>query len=112
MQRRYFPRGEEIVSFISEAGFENFVEHYIFKPTLSTKIRLNELISRELKERDLVSPDENLQKIAEKRLNELNNFLRIELTEEQKKVIGFKDEGGNILISNINKAIISATKPL
>lgn len=111
VQRRYFPRGEEIANFIADVGFENFVEHYVFKPTLNTKIRLNEFISRELKEKRLTSPDENLQKVAQERLDGLNNFLRVELTEEQKKIVGFKDEGDNILIDNINKAIVSMTKP-
>lgn len=112
VQKRYFPRREEIISSISKAGFENFIEHYIFKPQLNTKVRLDELISRELKEKGLAKPDETLQRLAEKRLNDLNNFLRVELAEEQKRIIDFSDQGDNIIIRNIDKAIVSATKPL
>ena len=64
-ERRYFPRGDEIRGIITDAGFTNFNEHYVFSPVLSTKVRLGELISRELKEQDLTEPNESLQKIAQ-----------------------------------------------
>jgi hypothetical protein len=50
--------------------------------------------------------------LGEQRLKELNDFFRNELSDEQKKIINFKDEGDNIIIYNIDKAIISANKPL
>lgn len=111
-QKRYFPRGDEIMSSIINAGFENFIERYVFNPVLETKVRLGELVSRELKEGGLSEPDIALGKIATQRLNALNDFFRNELTDEQKKIINFKDEGDNIIIYNIDKAIVSATKPL
>lgn len=111
-QKRYFPRADEIMSSITSSGFENFIEHYIFNPVLETKVRLSELISREIKEKGLVEPNEELKRLGEQRLKELNDFFRNELSDEQKKIINFKDEGNNIIIYNINKAIISANKPL
>lgn len=111
-RKRYFPRGDEIMSAIIGAGFENFIEHYIFNPVLETKVRLGELVSRELKEGGLSEPDTALEQIATQRLNALNDFFRNELTDEQKKIINFKDEGDNIIIYNIDKAIVSAIKPL
>lgn len=111
-QKRYFPRADEIMSSITSSGFENFIEHYIFNPVLETKVRLSELISREIKERGLVESNEELKRLGEQRLKELNDFFRNELSEEQKKIINFKDEGDNIIIYNIDKAIISANKPL
>jgi ubiquinone/menaquinone biosynthesis C-methylase UbiE len=111
-QKRYFPRGDEIMSSVINAGFENFIEHYVFNPILETKVRLGELVSRELKESGLSEPDTALEEIATQRLNALNDFFRNELNDEQKKIINFKDEGDNIIIYNIDKAIVSATKPL
>ncbi len=111
-QKRYFPRGEEIKEIIDSAGFENFTEHYVFQPILGTRIRLNELISRELKESGQSEATADLQKKAEERVDALNNFFRNELTQEQKEVINFKDEGDNIVIYNIDKAIVSAIKPV
>lgn len=111
-QKRYFPRADEIMSSITSSGFENFIEHYIFNPVLETKVRLSELISREIKEKGLVEPNEELKRLGEQRLKELNDFFRNELSDEQKKIINFKDEGDNIIIYNIDKAIISANKPL
>ncbi len=112
VQKRYIPRSDEIREAMANSGFGNFTEHYIFNPVLGTKVRLRELISRELKEAGLSEPDENLQKIAEERLDSLNEFLRKELTDEQKNIINLKDDGDNMIISNIDKAIMSATKPL
>ena len=111
-QTRYFQRGDEIMSELITAGFENFIEHYIFNPVLGTKVRLSEFISRELKESGLSEPTPELERKAKERLDALNDFFRNELTEDQKKVINFKDEGDNIVIYNIDKAIVSATKPL
>jgi ubiquinone/menaquinone biosynthesis C-methylase UbiE len=111
-QTRYFQRGDEIASGLIAAGFENFIEHYIFNPVLGTKVRWSEFISRELKENGLSEPTAELEEKANERLDALNDFFRNELSEDQKKVINFKDEGDNIIIYNIDKAIVSATKPL
>lgn len=108
---RYFPRSDEIKEHIISSGFENFKENYIFNPVLSTKVRLRELISRELKESNKTEPDETLNKLANKRLHELNEFFRNELTDDQKKVIKFEDTGDSITIYNIDKAIVTANKP-
>ncbi len=112
LKKRYFPRGDEIRDAIIQAGFKDFKENYVFNPVLNTRVRLNELISRELKESGLAEPDEVLKNKAQERLDKLNNFLRNELTDEQKKIIDAKDEGDNISINNIDKAIVSAIKPL
>lgn len=110
-QKRYFPRGDELRDLITNAEFENFIEHYVFGYELHTKVRFNELISRELKERGLPEPDKELHDLANVRLNALNDFFRNELTEEEKRVIGVTDEGNDIIIHNVKKAIISAVKP-
>lgn len=110
-KRRYLPRRDEIESYIVDVGFQNFKENYIFNPILSTKVRLGELISRELKESNKTEPDETLKKVAEEKLHALNNFFRNELSDDQKKVIKFEDEGDNIVIHNIDKAIVTAIKP-
>lgn len=111
VQKRYFPRKDEIKNAIEFAGFVDFTEHYTFNPVLGTKVRLDELISRELKEQGLTEPDEKLLSIAHERLNSLNDFFRNSLSTEQKDTINFKDEGDNITIYNIDKAIVSALKP-
>ncbi len=110
-EQRYLPRRDEVKSYIIDAGFVDFKENYIFNPILSTKVRLSEFISRELKESGKTEPDEAMMKIAEERLHSLNNFFRNTLTAEQKKVIEFEDKGDNILIYNIDKAIVTAIKP-
>jgi ubiquinone/menaquinone biosynthesis C-methylase UbiE len=112
VQKRYFPRDDEIKEVVKKAGFEKFAEHYVFCPVLGTKIRLDELVSKDLKESGLPIAGANLQKVAYTRLEYLNNFLRNCLTDDQKNIIGFVDEGDNIVIHNIKKAIVSATKPL
>ncbi|MEK7642125.1 MAG: class I SAM-dependent methyltransferase [Patescibacteria group bacterium] len=111
VQKRYFPRKDELREALDTTGFMGFTEHYVFNPVLGTKVRSGELISRELKEQNLSEPNEKLLTIAKERLDLLNNFFRNSLSTEQKNTINFKDEGDNITIYNIDKAIISALKP-
>ncbi len=112
VHKRYFPQGVEVKDYFLQAGFIGFKEEFLFNPVLNTRVRLNELVSREMKEKGLSEPDKALSTIAVKRLDELNNFFRNNLTIEEKQRINFKDEGDNIAIYNINKAIVSASKPL
>lgn len=111
-QNRYFPRGDEIRDTLTNSGFKNYIEHSIFNPVLSTKVRLGEMISRELKESGKENPDEDLIKVGGERVDALNTFFRENLTDEQKKIVDFKDSGDDITLYNIDKAIVSATKPL
>lgn len=111
-QNRYFPRGDEIRDTVNNAGFEKYIEHSIFNPILSTKVRLGEMISRELKESGKTEPDEELLEIGKHRVSALNDFFRENLTDEQKELVDFEDNGDDITIYNIDKAIVSAIKPL
>jgi ubiquinone/menaquinone biosynthesis C-methylase UbiE len=111
VKNRYFPRGDEIENYLRINGFKDFKKEFTFNPVLSTKVRFDELISKELKESGKTEPDEALRTIAQTRLNELNNFFR-ELPDEQKEIINFEDKGDAIIIYNIDKAIVSAVKPL
>ncbi len=110
-KKRYFTRNDEVETLVTKAGFKDFKENYIFNPVLSTKLRLHEMISRELKESNKIEPDEVLLKKAEAKLNDLNNFFRNELSDKQKSVIKFEDKGDTIIIYNIDKAIVTAVKP-
>lgn len=111
-KNRYFPREDEIRECVVAAGFDQYVEHAIFNPVLSTKVRREEMISRELKESGKSEPDEALFTLGDARVGQLNEFFRNNLTEEQKALIKFEDNGDDIKLYNIDKAIVSAIKPL
>jgi ubiquinone/menaquinone biosynthesis C-methylase UbiE len=111
VERRYFQRGDEIKSFLDKSGFVDFKEEFVFNPELHTKARFKEFVSREMKESDVEEMTEKIKEVAQSRLDRLNEFLR-NLSDEQKEIINMEDLDNDIIVRNIDKAIVSVQKPL
>ncbi len=115
-RNRYFPKKEETISLLGEVGFKDAkVEHNV-SPRLSIRNRKEEFVSADrlkiLEEKGFIeeSDEIELEKLAEEKIQQLRNFIKENLTEEDKILFGY-EETENDTKWNVSKAIFKAIKP-
>ncbi len=117
VRNRYFPKKDDVLVGLKEAGFKYpKVEHDVF-PSLSIRNRKEELISVDrltmLDEKGFIDESEefNLQKTAEDKVEELRRYIREKLSEEEKILMSFSESEDDTILK-APKAIFKALKLL
>lgn len=116
IRNRYFPRKEETLVLLQEVGFENAAVEHDVNPNLSIRNRKEEFVSadrlRLLQEKGFIddSDEEELEKMAEEKIQQLRQFIKANLSEEQKQLMEYREMDGDTILS-ASKAIFKATKP-
>lgn len=115
VRNRYFPKKQDILTLLSKAGFKNAHVVSGVYPTLSIRNRKEEFVSadrlRILEEKGFLDQEDEkeLDRISEQKISTLLDFIRQELTEEEKKIMGYEDTGNDITLQ-AQKAIFIASK--
>lgn len=115
VRNRYFPKKEDILFLLEEVGFRDVQVVKDVYPTLSIRNRKEEFVSADrlkiLEEKGFIDEkdQEELERISEEKINALLNFVRQELTDEEKKIMNYEDMGDDITLQ-AQKAIFEAYK--
>ncbi len=113
---RYFPTKNEVLFLLRSTSFINdLIEHEIIY-NLSIRNRKEELVSKErfeiLRRKSIIGPadEEKLEKISERKISELREYIRENLNEEEKLLMDYSEKENDTFLST-TKAIYSAMKP-
>ena len=115
VRNRYFPKKQDILTLLSKVGFKNTHVVSDIYPTLSIRNRKEEFVSadrlRILEEKGFLDQEDEkeLDQISEQKISTLLDFIRQELTEEEKQIMGYEDTGNDITLQ-AQKAIFIASK--
>lgn len=117
VRNRHFPMKKEVLVNLESVGFEEVkVERDVY-PNLSINNRSEELISADrikiLEEKGEISEEDNnyLEDLSFNKVNELKEFVRKNLSDEEKELMSFQDAEGDVKMK-ASKAIYSAFKPV
>lgn len=116
IRNRYFPLKEETLALLEEVGFENAAAEHDVHPNLSIRNRKEEFVSadrlRLLQEKGFIDEldEAELEKMAEDKIQKLREFIRENLTDEQKQIMEYRETDKDTILS-ASKAIFKATKP-
>ena len=116
VKNRHFPKRTEVISGLTNSGFENAKVEHDISPKLSIRNRKEELVSvdrlRLLEERGFLeeSDEVELEKIAEEKIEQLRSFVRENLSPEEKLLMGYSETESDTVLS-APKAIFTALKP-
>ncbi len=116
VRNRHFPKREEVIWLLEYAGFKNpSVEHDV-SYKLSVRNRMDEFMSVDrlkiMKSHNVINraDERKLKKMAEQKISELRDFIRIHLSAEEKILMGYVEKKDDTIL-NVPKAIFKATKP-
>jgi ubiquinone/menaquinone biosynthesis C-methylase UbiE len=115
VRNRYFPKKEDTLQLLENTGFKNVQVVNDVYPILSIRNRKEEFVSADrlkiLEEKGFIDDEDQkeLDKISEEKILLLLDFVRNELTDQEKEIMGFNDIGDDILLT-AQKAIFQAFK--
>lgn len=115
VRNRYFPKKEDTLQLLEKIGFKDVQIVKNVYPTLSIRNRKEEFVSADrlkiLKEKGFINDEDQaeLDRVSEEKILSLLDFVRQELTSQEKEIMGFNDIGTDILL-NAQKAIFKASK--
>lgn len=115
IRNRYFPKKQDTLNLLEKVGFKNAHVVSDVYPTLSIRNRKEEFVSADrlkiLEEKGFIDEEEEkeLELLSEGKIHALLNFIREILTDEEKKIMNYKDTGDDITLQ-AEKAIFQALK--
>ncbi len=115
VRNRHFPQKDEVVNSLTEAGFADASVTHDISPKLSVRNRKEEFVSADrlkiLKEKGFLeeSDEEELENIAEQKISQLRSFIKENLSEEQKQLMGYSETEDDTILE-ASKAIFKASK--
>lgn len=115
VRNRYFPKKEDTLNLLQKVGFNDVQVIHDVYPNLSIRNRKEEFVSVDrlkiLEEKDFINDEDQkeLDKISEQKIQALLDFVRENLTDEEKKIMNYQEIENDIILT-AQKAIFEARK--